>query len=70
MVFQRASFVFSCPGADFGAQDRILDPQVNILARGPFWGQTWVPEKVNLRRNYFVVAIQGKFPNPNEFYGP
>ena len=25
MVFQRASFVFSCPGADFWAQDQILD---------------------------------------------
>ena len=36
MVFQRASFDFSCPGADFGAQDRILDPQVDMLARGPF----------------------------------
>ena len=28
----------------------------------------WVPPKVNLRRNHFVVAVQGKFPNPNEFY--
>ena len=53
MVFRRASFVFSCPGTDLGAQDRILDPQdrildpqVNILARGPFWPQKMVPKKV------------------------
>ena len=70
MVFQRASFDFSCPGADFGAQNRILDPQVDILARGPFWGQKWVPKKVNLQRKHFVMAAQGKFPNPNEVYGP
>ena len=68
MVFQRASFVFSCPGTDFGAQDLIFGPGVNILARGPFLGQKWAPKKVNLRRNHFVVADQGKFPNPNEFY--
>ena len=53
MVFQRASFVFSCPGADFGAQDRILDPQdqildpqVNVLAWGPFWYQKMAPKKM------------------------
>ena len=52
MVFRCASFVFPCLGADFGAQDRILDPQdqisdpqVNILARGPFWHQKMVPKK-------------------------
>ena len=64
MVFRRASFAFSCPGADFGAQDRILDPQdqisdpqVNILARGPFWHQKSVPEKIVLWRNDFVVGF-------------
>ena len=46
MVFRRASFVFSCPGTDFEAQDRILDLQVNILARGPFWHQKKVPTKL------------------------
>ena len=46
MVFRRASFVFSCQGTDFGAQDQILDPQVNILARGPFWHQKMVPQKM------------------------
>ena len=45
MVFRRASFVFSCPGADFGAQDQILDLQGNILARGPFWPQKIIPKK-------------------------
>ena len=51
MVSRRASFVSSCPGTDLGAQDRILDPQdqisdpqVNILARGPF-GTNNGPEK-------------------------
>jgi hypothetical protein len=34
-VFQGASFVFSCPGADVGAWDLIFGPRVNILARGP-----------------------------------
>ena len=64
MVFQRASFVFSCPGADFGAQDRILDtqerildPQVNILGWGAFWHQQMVPKKVVLWRNDFVVGF-------------
>ena len=48
MFFRRGSFVFSYPGADFGAQDRILDSQVDILAWGPFFGQCWGPENLNL----------------------
>ena len=35
--FQRASFVFSCLGADFGGRGRILDPQVDILGPGTFF---------------------------------
>ena len=57
MVFRRASFVFSCQGTDFGAQDQIWDPQVNILARGPFWHQNMVPKKHVLWRNDFVVGF-------------
>ena len=57
MFVRRASFVFSCLGTDFGAQGRILDFQVNILARGPFWQQTMVPKKVVLWRNDFVVGF-------------
>ena len=64
MVLRRASFVFSCPGADFGSrdrildpQDRILDPQVHILAWGPFWHQKMVPKKVVLWRTDFVVGF-------------
>ena len=64
MVFRRASFVFSCQGTDFGAQDQILDPQdpildpqVNILARGPFWPPKMVPKQVVLWRNDFVVRF-------------
>ena len=36
---------FACPGADFGGRARILDPQVDILARGPFWHPKMVPKK-------------------------
>ena len=45
MEFRRASFVFSCPGADFGGRGRIFGPGVNILARGPFLGSKMGPEK-------------------------
>ena len=57
MVFRRASFVFSCLGTDFGGRGQILDPQADILARGPFWPQKMVPEKVVLWRNDFVVGF-------------
>ena len=70
MVFQRASFVFSCPGPDLGAQDRILEPQVDILAWGPFWLNFWVPKNILLRGSYFVVGIQGSPFCPNDFCGP
>ena len=62
MVFRRASFVFSCPGADFGGRGRIFGPGVNILARGPFWGQEWGPKKIVLQGNDFWVRIQGIHP--------
>ena len=48
MVFQRASFVFSCPGLDVGAGDPIFGPRVNILARGPFLVNFGVPENILL----------------------
>ena len=57
MVFRRASFVFSCPGVDFGGRGRILDLQVNILARGLFWPPKMVPKNVVLWRNDFVVGF-------------
>ena len=57
MVFRRTSFVFSCPGTDFGGPGRILDLQVNILARGPFWPQKMVPKKVVLWKNDFLVGF-------------
>ena len=53
MVFQRASFVFSCPGADFGSQ-------VNILGWGAFWAEKMVPKKIVLWRNDFVVGVLGE----------
>ena len=53
MVFRCASFVCSCPGADFGAQDQILDPQdqisarqVNILAGDLFGLKKWSRKKL------------------------
>ena len=70
MFFQRASFVFSCLGADFGARDQIFGPRVNMLARGPFWIDFGVPKNILLLRNDVVVAVQGNPRDPNEFYGP
>ena len=49
MVFQRASFVFSCPGADFGAQNLILDHQVDIWAWEPVLVNFGDLKKMNLR---------------------
>ena len=35
----------------------MLGPQVDILARGPFWGKKMVPKKMVLWRNDFVVRF-------------
>ena len=57
------------------ARGRICEPRIRFVDPGStFWpgdlfgvkNGSW--QKVKLRRNHFVVAIQGKFPNPNEFY--
>ena len=37
MVFRRASFVFSCPGADFGGRGRILEPRGRHFGLGTFF---------------------------------
>ena len=68
MVFQRASFVFSCPGVEFGARGQIWDPQVDILAWGAFLVNFGVPKNMLLRGNDFVVGIHGIPSCPNEFY--
>ena len=68
--FQRASFVFSRPRPIFGPRAGIWDPQIDILARGPFGANFGVPKKILLRWNDFVVRIQGNPPHPNELYGP
>ena len=70
MEFRYASFVLSCPGVDLRSPDRILGPQVNILAWGRFGVNFGVPKNILLRGNYFVVGIQGNPSCPNEFYGP
>ena len=67
MVFRRASFVFSCPGTDFGGRGQILDPRGRHFGPGAFFG---VPKNTILQRNDFVVRIQGDPSCPNEFYGP
>ena len=61
----------------FHARGRILEagvgfwnPEVDILARGRFWGDSGVPKKIVLQRNDFVGRIQGDPSCPNEFYGP
>ena len=62
-----ASFVFSSPGADcftprwiFGPQIRFWDFQVDILARGRFWG----PEKHSFARKGFPGEDTGEIPTP------
>ena len=60
MVFQRASFVLSCPGTDFGAQDWILDPQVDILARGPLLVNCRGPEKTEFAVKSFCGGLVGE----------
>ena len=42
MVFQRAYFVFSCPGTDLGGRGRILEPRGRHFGPGMFLGG---PEK-------------------------
>ena len=66
MVFQRASFVFSCPGADFGAQDWILDPRIGFgsagrhLGRGTLFGQFWGLEKSGSAMKLFCGGLAGE----------
>ena len=70
MKFQRASFVFPCPGSDFGGQGRISEPRGRHFGPGTFWGDFGVSKNTFLQRNGFVVRIQGDPFCPNEFYGP
>ena len=67
MVFRRASFVFSCPGTDFGGPGRILDPRGRHFGPRTFFG---VPKNIFSQRNDFVVRIQRIPSCTNEFYGP
>ena len=39
------------------ASGEILGGWVNILGWGPFWGKKWVPKKMVLWRNDFVVGF-------------
>ena len=39
------------------ASGEILEGWVNILAWGPFWGKKWIPKKMVLWRNDFVVEF-------------
>ena len=44
MVVRRVSFVFSCPGPDFGGQDRIWSPPGRHFGPGTILGQFWGPK--------------------------
>ena len=63
MVFRRASFVFSCPGADFGARGQIWDPQVDILAWGAFLVIFWVPTSVCEKKHFSNMPLVPTEPN-------
>ena len=52
---------FWSPGLDFGSPGRHFGPDL-------FGGEQWDPKKVVLRRNHFVMAVQGISRDPNEFY--
>ena len=74
MFSRRTSFVFS---NGLAWEGRILEtavgfcnPEVDMLARGRFWDDFWVPKKIVLLGNVFLVRIQGNPSCPNEFYGP
>ena len=60
MVFQRASFVFSCPGTDFGGWGRILDPQGQNFGPGPFLVPTNGPEKTCFVEEWFCGGVLGE----------
>ena len=49
---------------------RFWEPQVDILARGPFCVDFGVPENILLQGNYFVVGIQRIPRDTDELYGP
>ena len=51
------------------ATGQIFSCRVNILARGPFCANKWVPKKMVASRNDFAVGLWGIPPDPNEFYG-
>ena len=45
MVFRHASFVFSCPGVEFGGPGRILEPRGQHFGPGTFLTPKNGPEK-------------------------
>ena len=55
MVFQCASFVFSCPRADFGAQVRIGSSPGQHFGLGTFLRQFWRPIKRTFVMNCLCV---------------
>ena len=60
MVFRRASFVFSCPGADFGGRGRILEPRGRHFGPGTFFGRFWGPEKDGFAEELFFGGDSGE----------
>ena len=68
MVFQRASFVFSCPGQTFDAGIGFFDLGATFWPGDILGVKNGSRKKMDLRRNHFLVAVQGEFRNPNELY--
>ena len=72
MVFRRASFVCSCPGAAFGARDLLLGPRdpnfgPGISQLGPGWpGEVFGP-KMGPKKARFCEGMVSKIENMGFF---
>ena len=64
MVFRRASFVFSCPGTDFGGRGRILEPRGRHFGPGTFFEPILEARKHIFAREWFCGEDSGEFVLP------
>ena len=62
--FQRASFVFLRPRADFRTPGQNLGPRGRHFGLGTFWGQLLGPEKYSFARIGFFGEDTGESPTP------
>ena len=79
MIFRgrRSAWFFGTHLLFVHARGRILEAGVgfwntvvDMLAWGRFWSDVGVLKKIVLKRNGFVVRIQGNPSRPNEFFAP